>query len=104
MRGYTAKINVLIVAHNTNVTKRNIKTTYSNNDYNNYKQYINVALPTISANDVFAFVISEEAIKSFNEEGIYINDINFTQDFAGVISKEEVIHYLIDNKDYVMIK
>ena len=58
-----------------------------------------VALPRIQ---VLALITSEEAIKSFNDEGIYINDIDFTQDFAGVINKEEVIQYLIDNNDYVM--
>ena len=36
------------------------------------------------------------------DEGIYIRDIDFTQDFTGVINKEEVIQYLIDNNDYVI--
>ena len=99
---YTAMIKRLFVAHNINVTKRNIKPTGSNKENNNYRQYIKVASPTIPANDVFALVTSEEAIKSFNEEGIYINDIAFIQDIAGVISKKEVIRYLNDNQDYVM--
>lgn len=33
---------------------------------------------------------------------VSINNIHFTQDFAGVINKREVIHYLIENKRYVM--
>ena len=42
------------------------------------------------------------AIKFINNEGFYINDIDFTQDFAGVINKKEAIQYLIDNNDYIM--
>lgn len=64
---YTAMIKRLFVAHNINVTKRNIKPTGSNKENNNYRQYIKVASPTIPANDVFALVTSEEAIKSFIE-------------------------------------
>lgn len=47
-------------------------------------------------------ITSEDAIKSFSNEGIYIDNIDFTQDFAGVINKTEVIQYLIVNKNYVM--
>ena len=88
---YTSKIKRLLTEHNIHVNKRYNKPTY-----------IKVALPTIPVNDVFALITNEEANKSFNDEGIYINDINFTQDFAGVINKEEVIQYLIENNDYVM--
>ena len=59
-------------------------------------------MPTISIDNIFALITNEETIKSFNNESIYINGIDFTQDFAGVIHKEEVIQYLIDNNDYVM--
>ncbi|KAK8838418.1 hypothetical protein M9Y10_033047 [Tritrichomonas musculus] len=99
---YTAKIKRILIAHNINVTKRNIKPTYSSKECEYYKQYIKVALPTIPITDIFALITSEDAIKSFNNEGIYINDIDFTQDFAGVINKTEVMQYLIENKNYVM--
>ena len=99
---HTSKIKRILQSHDINVNKRYIKPTYSSKEGEYYKQYIKVALPAIPVNDVFALITSEEAIKSFNDEGIYINDIDFTQDFAGVINKEEVIQYLIDNNDYVM--
>lgn len=59
---YTAKIKRLFVAHNINITKRNIKPTYSNKEDNKFKQYIKVALPTIPVNDVFALVTNEEGL------------------------------------------
>lgn len=37
---YTTKIKRLFAAHNNNVTKRNIKPTYSYKEDNNYKKYI----------------------------------------------------------------
>ena len=99
---YTYKIKRLLTEHNINVNKRHIKPTYSNKEGNYYKQFIKVALPAVPIDNVFELITNPTIIKSFNDEGIYINDIDFTQDFAGVINKEEVVRYLIENKDYVM--
>ena len=57
-------------------------------------------MPTVPVNDVFALITNKSIIQSFNDEGIYINDIDFKQDFAGVINKEEVIQYLIENNEH----
>lgn len=56
-------------------------------------------MPTIPVSNIFTFITNKEAIKYFNDEGIY--KINFRQDFVSVISKKDVIQYLIENNDYV---
>ena len=99
---YTYKIRRILLSHNINVSKRCIKPTYSEKEENYYKEYIKVALPNAPIDNIFALITDENIIKSFNDEGIYIHDIDFTQDFAGVINKDEVVQYLIENEDYVM--
>ena len=37
-----------------------------------------------------------------SDNNIFINDIDFTQDFSGLINKEQVIDYLINNCDFRM--
>ena len=41
-------------------------------------------------------------MKFLSDNIIFINDIDFTQDFSGLINKEQVIDYLINNCDFRM--
>jgi hypothetical protein len=36
-------------------------------------------------------------IEYLKENNIYINDVDFTRDFGGVINKQDFINYLLDN-------
>lgn len=83
-------------------SKNYIKPKKSNKKGEFYKKYINLAIPAIPVNDVFTLITSDEDIKSFNNEFIYVNEIDYTLYFAGIINKEEVIQFIIDDNNYIM--
>lgn len=99
---YKSKIKRLLAEYNINVKNRYIKPKKSNKKGEYYQKCIKVAKTSIPVNNVFTLITSDEAIKTFNNEVIYVNDIDITLDFDGVINKEEVIQFIIDDNNYVM--
>ena len=63
-------------------------------------QYLKVDLANVPSKDVLAFIGDEDAVAALNELGIYIHDIDFTQDFKGVIQKQSVVQHLVNNYNF----
>ena len=61
---------------------------------------LKVDLDQFQSDTVIEILSNTENLKFLNENNIFINDIDFTQDFSGLINKEEVIDYLIRNCDF----
>ena len=61
---------------------------------------LKVDLDQFQSDTVIEILSNTENLKFLNENNIFINDIDFTQDFSGLINKEEVIDYLIMNCDF----
>ena len=64
-------------------------------------QMLKVSLPDLPLVNVLKLVCEKETKDILEFNGFYINDIDITQDFMGVINKEQVINYLIEEKDYI---
>ena len=69
---------------------------------NDYIQMLKVDLDHFPSDKVFEIFSNEENIKFLSDNNVFINDIDITQDFCGLISKEQVIDYLINNCDFRM--
>ena len=61
-----------------------------------------VDLDQLSSDKVIEILSNTENLKLLYITNIFINDIDFTQDFSGVIKKEEVINWLLTNRDFRM--
>ena len=60
------------------------------NQSTNYIQMIKVDLDQFSSDKVIEILSNTENKKFLSNNNIFINDIDFTQDFSGLINKEEV--------------
>ena len=72
------------------------------NRTSDYIQMLKVDLDQFSSDKVIEILSNAENIKFLSNNNIFINDIDFTQDFSGLIKKEEVISWLIINRDFRM--
>ena len=72
------------------------------NRTSDYIQMLKVDLDHIPSDRVIEIFSNTENIKFLSDNNIFINDIDFTQDFSGLIKKEQVIDYLINNCDFRM--
>ena len=68
-----------------------------NEDYINqiseYIQLLKIDLDRLSSDNVIEILSNTEKIKFLSNNNIFRNDIDFTQDFSGLIKKEEVINW-----------
>ena len=69
--------------------KYNVNENYINQS-TNYIQMIKVDLDQFSSDKVIEILSNTENKKFLSNNNIFINDIDFTQDFSGLINKEEV--------------
>ena len=72
------------------------------NKNSEYIQMLKVDLDQFPSDTVIEILSNLENIKFLSNNNIFINDIDFTQDFSGLIKKEEVINWLLDNRDFRM--
>ena len=72
------------------------------NKISEYIQMLKVDLNQFPSDTVIEILSNLENIKFLSNNMIFINDIDFTQDFSGLIKKEEVIKWLLDNRDFRM--
>ena len=72
------------------------------NQSTNYIQMIKVDLDQFSSDKVIEILSNTENINFLSINNIFINDIDFTQDFSGLINKEEVNNWLLINRDFRM--
>ena len=65
-------------------------------------QMLKVDQDHLSSDIVIEILSNTENFKFLANNNIFINDIDFTQDYSGVIKKEEVINWLLTNRDFRM--
>ena len=70
------------------------------NHTTNYIQMLKVDLDQFESDKVIEILSNTENLKFLSNNNIFINDIDFTQDFSGLINKEEVINWLLFNRDF----
>ena len=98
----TEKIKRLFNTIGLAINKTHIKSTHPSTENGEIRQYIKVALPDIGLEKIYNIITNTEVLATLNKEGIYINDIDFTQDFHGVINMQEVIEYLLQQDGFRM--
>ena len=72
------------------------------NQTTNYIQMLKVDLDQFESDKVIDILSNTENLNFLYDNNIFINDIDFTQDLSGLINKEQVIDYLINNCDFRM--
>ena len=106
----TANIKFALNHIGRSINKKQVKPTrikyIVNENYINrtsdYIQMLKVDLdqfPSVKVNEILP---NAENINFLSRKNIFINDIDFTQDFSGLINEEEVITWLLNNRDFRM--
>ena len=72
------------------------------NRTSDYIQMLKVDLDNFESDKVIEILSNTEKLKFLSNNNIFINDIDFTQDFSGIIKKEQVITWLLKNRDFRM--
>ena len=72
------------------------------NRTSDYIQMLKVDLDQLESDKVIEILSNTENLKFLSNNNIFINDIDFTQDYSGVIKREEVITWLLINRDFRM--
>lgn len=97
---HTEKIKRLFNTLGLTINKTHIKPTHPSVERGEIRQYIKVALPDIDLEKVYNIITNTEVLVILNKEGIFVHDIDFTQDFQGVINKQQVIKYLLQQESF----
>ena len=72
------------------------------NRTSDYIQMLKVDLDQFSSDKSVEILSNTQNLKFLTNNNIFINNIDFTQDFSGLIKKEEVINWLLINRDFRM--
>ena len=72
------------------------------NQTSDYIQMLKVDLDQFESDKVIEILSNTENLNFLSNNNIFINDIDFTQDFSDVINKEQVINWLLINRDFRM--
>ena len=72
------------------------------NQPSDYIQMLKVDLDQFESDKVIEILSNTENLNFLSINTIFIIDIDFTQDFSGVINKEQVINWLLINRDFRM--
>ena len=72
------------------------------NKTTDYNQMLKVDLDQFESDKVIEILSNTENLKFLSNNNILVNDIDFTQDFSGLIKKEEDINWLLINRDFRM--
>ena len=72
------------------------------NQTTDYIQMLKVDLDQFESDKVIEILSNTENLNFLSNNNIFINDIDFTQDFSGLTKKEEVINWLLINRDFRM--
>ena len=101
---HTAKIVEMFNTAGLPINKTNVKPTNvvpvkarENKGYNGkeIQQRIKVDLANVSYASVINYVSNEANLERLNREGLYVGDIDFTQDFKGLFDKDRLIKYML---------
>ena len=72
------------------------------NQTTDYNQMLKVDLDQFESDKVIEILSNTEILQFLSNNNIFINDPDFTQNFSGLIKKEEVINWLLFNRDFRM--
>jgi hypothetical protein len=101
---YTAKIQLLFNTFNLPISKGDIKPTnilkLTLGDKTKLKQCIKVSLANCKYETIIKVLNSKECIELLAKDGLFINDVDFTQDFAGLFNKTKLIEHLLQQPGY----
>ena len=61
-------------------------------------------LPDVELKVIFDIITNKNIIDSFNKEGLYIQDMDITQDYKGVINKKNIYDYLLTKPKFRFAK
>ena len=61
---------------------------------------LKVELDQFPSDKVIDILSNTQNLKFLSNNNIFINDIDFTQDFIGLVNKEKVITWLLINRDF----
>ena len=100
----TAKIVEMFNTTGIPINKANIKPTNvvpvnarNNKGYNGkeLQQRVKVDLANVSYATVLSYISNKDNLDRLNREGLYVGDIDFTQDFKGLFDKDMLIKYML---------
>ena len=63
---------------------------------------LKIDLDRFPSDKVIEFLSNAEKLKVLSDSNIFKNNLDFNQNFSGLISKEEAITWLINNRDFRM--
>ena len=72
------------------------------NKTSDYIQMLKVDIDQFESDKVIEVLSNTENLKFVSNNNILVNDFDFTQDFSGLIKKEEDINWLLINRDFRM--
>ena len=96
----TEKIKRIFNSLGISINKTHIKPTHTAHENNTIRQFIKVSLLDIDIEFIYNLITNATVIDVLNKEGIFIHDIDFTQDFQGVINKQSVTQYLLQQPNF----
>ena len=94
---HTYRIKRILNEIGVNVNKSAIKPTQHKALPKCIRQYVKVALQDTPIENVMQICT---CMQTLTNNGIYVNDMDFTQDYRGVIDKTQVIEYLVNQHEY----
>ena len=94
---HTYRIKRILHEIGVNVNKSAIKPTQHKALPQCIREYVKVALQDTPIENVMQICT---CMQTLTNNGIYVNDIDFTQDYRGVIDKTQVIEYLVNQHEY----
>ena len=97
---YTARIVRVFGLLGITVNKQATKATSYIEQTSCLRQYIKVALQDAPYSTTIKLCTNKTVMQILRDNGLHINDIDFTRDYTGVIDKEEVIQHLLQTEDY----
>ena len=97
---HTARIVRVLDTLGITVSKYCVKPTRAIQQPQCIRQYCKIALQDIPYNTSIRLCTDATVMQTLSDNGLYVHDIDFTRDYAGVIDKAEVIHYLLQDTNY----
>lgn len=84
----------------THVKHTSTTTVKDNNGITQTAQMFKIDCSSVNVDNVLNLITSIDNINKLQEEGLFIHDIDFTRDYAGVFNKDKLLQYLTSNKGF----
>jgi hypothetical protein len=96
----TNKIKRIFNKYGLPIEKTNIKPTHPTVLNKRVAQMVKISLANCPYDKVLELITTHT--QELEEEGLYVHDIDFTRDYKGVFNKQNLIKYLIEEKNFRM--